>query len=260
MKKNLLFFCILLCTELFANLPKQKLEPFVVGTTSGYAPYVSLNEKGEYEGFDIDVANLLVKKLDRELVLKDLGSMPGLMIGLKQGKVDALIWAISITEERMKNMEMVYYQGEKVLEMPFIFWEKVPSYITSIEDFTKETQKMICVEVGTYQEDVLRKFPNLSLKFLDKITDVLLDVKYGKSWGAAVDFSLLPRIKASYPDIKVLTLPLPLTEQSLGNGICLSKSNKSLADQVQVAIKELIEEGKIRELERKWNLVEVKDE
>lgn len=87
MKKTYCFFCILVCTELFANLPRQKLDLFVVGTTGGYAPYVSLNEKGDYEDFDIDVANCLSKKLGRDLVLKDLGSMPGFMIALKQGKI-----------------------------------------------------------------------------------------------------------------------------------------------------------------------------
>ncbi|MES2198580.1 MAG: transporter substrate-binding domain-containing protein [Chlamydiota bacterium] len=256
MNKKLYIFCVVffLCTKIFANTSKET--PLIVGTTSGYAPYVSLNEKGEYEGFDIDVADLLAKKLNRKLVLKDLGSMPSLMIALKQGKVDALIWAISITEERMKNMEMVYYQGEKVLEMPFIFWKEAPSDITSMEDFKKDVKKMICVEAGTYQEDVTSKFQNISLKFLDKITDVILELKYGKSWGAAVDPSLLPRLKSQYSEIKVLNLPLPLNEQSLGYGICLSKNNQRLANEVKRAIRELTQEGKIKELEKKWNLLE----
>ena len=34
---------------------------FVVGTTTGYAPFVSLDEKGKYVGFDIDLARKLAK-------------------------------------------------------------------------------------------------------------------------------------------------------------------------------------------------------
>jgi polar amino acid transport system substrate-binding protein len=78
---------------------------FVVGTTSGYAPFVSLDAEGKYHGFDIDLAELLAIKLNKKLVIKDLGSMPSLMLGLKQKKIDALIWAVSITEDRMKNYE-----------------------------------------------------------------------------------------------------------------------------------------------------------
>src|SRR5271157_3699018 len=96
-----LFILSILSLKLFAG-------DLVVGTTSGYAPYVSLNEQGKYEGFDIDLAELLAKKLDKKLVLKDLGSMPSLMLALKQNKIDALIWAVSITKDRLKNYEMVY--------------------------------------------------------------------------------------------------------------------------------------------------------
>ena len=252
MKKNLCIFSVV-CFFSVGVLA----DTFVVGTTSGYAPYVSLNEKGEYEGFDIDIANLLAKKLGSKLVLKDLGSMPALMMALKQEKVDALIWAISITEERMKNVEMIYYPGERVLQMPFIFWKEIPSGINSMEDFKKGKKNAICVESGTYQEDVVVKFPNICVKFLEKITDVILELKYGKSLGAAVDPSLLPHLRSKYPEIKVLKLPLPLNEQSLGNGICLSKANQSLISEVKRAINELREENKIAELEKKWNLVEI---
>ena len=35
----------------------------IVGTTSAYAPFVSLDEQGKYVGFDIDIAEELAKKL-----------------------------------------------------------------------------------------------------------------------------------------------------------------------------------------------------
>ncbi len=73
-------------------------QDFIVGTTSAYAPFVSLNEQGDYIGFDIDIATELSQKLNRKLVIKDIGSLPSLMMALKQGKIDAIIWAISITE------------------------------------------------------------------------------------------------------------------------------------------------------------------
>lgn len=226
-------------------------DPIVVGTASGYAPFVSLNEKGQYEGFDIDLAELVAQKLNRKLVLKDLGSMPSLMLALKQNKVDMLIWAISITQDRMKNMEMVYYQGDQTTEMPFLFWKEIPAGIRSIADLPK---KGISVEAGTFQEGVLKKFPTLQLKTLDKVTDAVMELKFGKSVATTVDPSLVSRFQSQYPEIKVLNLPLPPEEQSLGNGICMSKNNPKLATQVRQAITELQAEGKITELEKKWKL------
>ncbi len=245
MKK--LFILCFLSLKLIAN-------DLVVGTTSGYAPYVSLDNQGKYEGFDIDLAELLAKKLDKKLVLKDLGSMPSLMLALKQQKIDALIWAVSITQDRLKNYELVYYQGDKTTETPFLFWNKIPEGITSIEDLSKDPKKAVCAEAGSFQEDILKKFPGITIKNVDKVTDAIMEIKFGKSLTTTIDQALLPRLQAQYPELKVLNLPLPAKDQSLGNGICINKKNQELTSQVRKAIDELRAEGKIAELEKKWKL------
>lgn len=235
---------VLLC---FGSLSAS--ETFTVGTTSGYAPYVSLDNQGQYEGFDIDLAKLVAEKLNKKLVIKDIGSMPGLMMGLKQKKVDAVIWAVSITEERQKQMEMIYYQGDQITSMPLIFWKKIPPNIQTPEDL-----KTICVEAGTYQEQVMKTYPNLTLKNVDKISDGILEIKYGKSLAVAVDNSLVAFLQEQNPEIKVLYFSLPESQQSLGNGICINKNNKELVAQVKKAVEELRNEGRIQELEKKWSM------
>ena len=49
-------------------------------------------------------------------------------------------------------------------------------------------------------------------------------------------------------------LPLPASEHSLGNGICINKQNAGLIDEIKRAVEELRVEGKIEELEQKWKL------
>ncbi len=239
---------LLLSVQLFAGL-----EPLVVGTTSGYAPYVSLDAKGNYEGFDIDFAKELAKKMDRELLIKDFGSMPSLLLALKQNKADVLIWAISITDERTKKMEMVYYQGEKVTAMPFLFWKAVPEGISSIEDLGKDSM-VVSVEAGSFQEAVLKKYPEVHLKQVEKITDALMEIRFGKSKAAMADPSLIAELKTQYPELKVVYLPLKPEDYSLGNGICINKTNPGLAAEVRKATEALIAEGKVAELEKKWKL------
>ncbi len=252
--KKCIYVCLILSLFIIQLFASDEKEPeLVIGTTSGYAPFVSLNDKGEYEGFDIDVAKELAIKLNSSCVLKDCGSMPGLMLALKQKKIDLIIWAVSITEERLKNIDMIYYQGAIVDKMPIIFWNKIPKDIKSFQDLNKDPSKIICVEAGSYQEQILKSY-KIPLKYLEKITDVILDLKYGKSFASGIDSSLLPRYQAKYPKLKVLYLDLPNNYQSLGNGICINKGNKELAKRVRKAVGELIEEGKIRELEKKWEL------
>jgi arginine transport system substrate-binding protein len=227
---------------------------WVVGTTSAYAPFVSLDEQGQYVGFDIDIAEELAKKLGRSLVIKDLGSMPALLLALKQNKIDTLIWAISITEERQKQMEMIYYQGEKVTSLPLLFWKQIPPHIASIESMANQPNGVISVEAGSFQENFLLSVPGLKLKQVDKVMDAVLELKYGKSLATLVDPSLVSTILEKFPEIKVLNIPLPPSAQALGNGICINKNNQALIAQVKQAIEELRSTGKIAELEKKWNL------
>lgn len=250
MKK--VFFTLLLSIQLFAGADQK---PLVVGTTSGYAPFVSLDEKGNYVGFDIDFAEQLAKKLDRKLVIKDCGSMPGLLLALEQGKVDLLIWAVSITEERAQKMEMVYYQGEKIDKMPFLFWNEVPSNIASIEDLGQISKGFVSVEGGSWQESVLKNYKMVKLKQVDKITDAVMEIRYGKSKSAMADPSLISELTERYPEIKVKYLPIKPEEYCLGNGIAIKKINKDLAEVVKKATKELIDSKTVAQLEKKWGLI-----
>ncbi len=253
-----LIFALLLSFGLVAQ--EAELPPLVVGTSSGYAPFVSLNDHGDYEGFDIDVATELAARLHRKLVLKDLGSMPSLMLALKQGKIDLLIWAVSITAERAKHIDFVYYQGEKLTKMPFVFWKEVPQNIETIDDLSKiastSTGKYICVEAGTSQEEILKNYPSVNLKYVDKITDALMEIKYGKSCGTTLDPSLIPALTAKYPELKVLEIDLPEDQQVQGVGICVSPVNKELFGKVQSTIAEMQQDGTILKLEKKWNLAQ----
>lgn len=227
----------------------------VVGTTSAYAPFVSLNEHGQYVGFDIDIANELGKKLAYNVVIKDLGSMPALLLALKQNKIDVIIWAISITAERQKQMEMIYYQGEKVTSLPMLFWKKIPENLHSLNDMVKNPKAVIAVEAGSFQDSFLRSISGLNLKQVDKVMDAILEIKYGKSMATIIDPSLLAITVQQFPELKIMHIPLPPTEQSLGNGICLNKKNSSLIIAIRQALSELRQEGKISELEKKWDLI-----
>lgn len=247
------FLYPLLCLLIMAN-PLCATD-LIVGTTSAYAPFVSLDEQGKYVGFDIDIAEALAEKLGRTLVIEDLGSMPSLIVALKQNKIDLLIWAVSITEERQQQMEMVYYQGEMTASLPLLFWKQLPNGIATIEDLANQPGKAISVEAGSSQEAFLLTVPGLNLKQVDKVLDALLELKYGKSVATMVDPSLLPTILDKFPQVKVLDVPLPPSSQAHGNGICLNKNSELLIKQVAQAVQQLRNDGTIAALEIKWNLV-----
>lgn len=246
----------LFCVFIFLFGTPVWCQNLCVGTTSAYAPYVSLTNEGEYVGFDIDIAKELCKRLGRELVIKDMGSMPALFLALKLGKVDACIWAISITKERQKQMKMIYYQGEKVTSLPLLFWNKVPANVANIEDLAKDPKHVVCVEAGSFQDSVAARVENLNVKHVDKVMDAILEIKYGKSTATLIDPSLVSGFKAQFPEICEIQTPLQTDEQSFGNGICLNYKNTDLILACEKAVESMQSDGTISALEMKWNLGE----
>ena len=74
----------------------------VMGTESGFAPYeTKLGDK--VVGSDIALAAAIAKKLDKELVVKDM-DFDGLIAAVQQGQIDMIAAGFSKTEERAKQV------------------------------------------------------------------------------------------------------------------------------------------------------------
>lgn len=224
---------------------------FVVGTSAQYAPWMSVNEQGEYEGFDNDVAKAVADKMGKKLVLKDLGSMTALFIALQEGSIDAIIWGISITKERLEKVSMIRYSGKEITSYPLLFWGGVPQNIKTIQDLKDMT---VSVESGSCQDGALSCYDFINKKYLEKIDDGLLDIQYKKSDALLVEQVIAQKFISKYPALGVFDLPLQDEHKVFGVGICIKKDKKELTDSVQKAIKELQKEGAIATFEKKWGL------
>ncbi|MCA9770421.1 transporter substrate-binding domain-containing protein [Candidatus Dependentiae bacterium] len=224
---------------------------FIVGTAAGYAPFVSVNELGEYEGFDIDVINEVSKQMDKKLMLKDLGSMTPLFIALEQGTIDAAIWGLSITKDRLKKVTMVKYQGDTISSYPMIFWKKIPKGVVSITDMRDMT---VCVEPHSSQDAVLQKYNFINTKPTEKVDDALLNIQYNKADAAFVEPAIANKFKKKYPEVQTLDVQLSEEDQVYGIGIAIRKDNNIIIDSVKKAIQQLDAQGVIHMLEQKWSI------
>lgn len=225
---------------------------FIVGTAGGYAPFVSINQEGEHEGFDIDIAQAVAKNMNSELIIKDLGSMSSLFIALEQGKIDAIIWALSITQERLNKVTMIRYQGDNTTSYPILFWQEIPNNATTIDQLKDLT---ICTEIGSAQEAALSKYDSIKKLSINHVDDGLLNIQYKKADGVIVEPAIAKKFQQKYPAIKIMQLPLALENQVQGVGIAIKKENLKLTQALKQAITQLEENGIISQLEQKWNIV-----
>lgn len=231
----------------------KKTNQIVIGIASGYAPFVSVNQAGDYEGFDIDFAKLLAKELNQELVFRDLGSMTSLFTALNQGQIDLVAWGMSITQERLKNMAMVHYYGQDAVSYPLIFWQEIPAGVAKLDDLANFT---VCFEPNSSQQAVLDQYDLIHKLPVEKIDDALLNIQYGKAIAALVEPVIAQKFMAKYPQIKILNVPLTLDLQEHGIGLVIRPDRLDLIRQVQKAVQVLKTSTQIDDLAQKWGLVQ----
>ena len=97
----------------------------MIGLQSGYPPFEFMDTTGKLVGFDVEMAEIIAKKLQKTLVIKDM-EFEGVILSLKQGKIDLIMSGMNITPSRLKEISMVPYHGEDATSLSLIFWNEIP--------------------------------------------------------------------------------------------------------------------------------------
>ena len=246
---SLSILVILSACNLFVS--DSKKEDVLVLGTNVFPPYEVINDDGEWEGFDIDVANIIAKKLGKKLVIKDM-SFDSLIVSLKQDKIDMVIAGMSITPTRKQEVTMVHYHGKALTSFPLAFWKKIPDGVTCLQDLKTLQNKTVCVQAGQIQADFIDQFDFVDVKKMDEIADLIMDIKYGKSIACLLEPFVVNSIKKQHSEIQVLDVLLAQKDQSFGHGIGIKKENLKLKQQVKNIVAELKQDGTLKALSIKW--------
>jgi arginine transport system substrate-binding protein len=242
--------------------PRTPEDPNIlkIGMMSGWAPFMTVNKKGEFEGFDVDVALELAKRLGKKSMISDLGALSSLFVALDRRKIDIILSGLDITQERLKKINMTSYLGNNTQEYVLLFYKNIPENISCLEDLRNYPNAEIVVEPGVSTEKYLASFNYINKKSLASLVDRVLDLQYGKSLAMLVEPQIAKQLMAKNSELKSLLVPLPPEFQIYGMGIATNKQNRELADQVEAAISAMKNDGTLKKLEQKWQLDEQNNE
>ncbi|MGX6962553.1 amino acid ABC transporter substrate-binding protein/permease [Vagococcus xieshaowenii] len=188
-KKILTFYSILITfAAIIVGYPSQtQAKTYDIGTDITFAPFEFQNDKGEYEGIDIDLLNTIAKSKGFDVELKPLGFDSSIQ-AVQSKQIDAMIAGMSITDERKKSFDFSDPYFDSGIQMAV---KKGNDKIKGLEDLKGKTvATKVGTESATYVEENQKKY-GYKVKNFDDATGLYQALKNGEADAIYDDYPVL---------------------------------------------------------------------
>ena len=156
-----------------ATVAKEKV--LRIGTEGAYAPFNYTNADGTLGGFDVDMANAICDDMQVtcEITAQD---WDGIIPGLKAGKYDAIVAAMSVTPEREQQVAFT----DPYFSNALVFLAKKDSSFdpSNSDDINAHS---IAAQRSTISSQWLENaYPKANMKLYDTLSNAFLDLGSGR--------------------------------------------------------------------------------
>jgi len=207
-----------------------------------YPPFNFLDDKDEFQGFDVDISNEIAKRLGAEANFIAT-KWDGLIGGLKADKFDIIIGQMTVTEERKKSVD---FTDPYVITGSVLVTREDTNDITKLEDIKG---KKVGVGGGTTFEEVARSVEGADVKLYKAVSDYIQDLTNER-----LDVIINDQLLISY-NIKENNLPIKIASDIVNKdeiGMAVNKGNEDFIEKVNGALSEMKEDGTYNEIYKKW--------
>ncbi|MGN8114564.1 ABC transporter substrate-binding protein [Labrys sp. 22185] len=221
-----------------------------------YPPMEFVNQKsGVQDGFDVDLANAIGKKLGLEVIFIN-SAFAELQSGLQTGRGDVIISGMSDNPKRQEVMDFVDY----ITSGPIFFTTKANAdkYKTSTDLCG---QKIAGSRTGTFPDNVKawsesncvgKGKPAVQFDGTADSNAARLGMRQGRYDAVVQGVETIAYQMSVEPDTYVMVGEPILTNDVFGMGF--KKSNTALRDAVAQTLDSLIKDGTYADLLKKWGL------
>jgi len=226
---------------------KHEGDTYLVATDATLPPMSFMSVGNDMIGFEPDLIRAIADKAKINIHLVNV-EWAGLFGGLITKKFDMVISSVTVLEERKQRMDFSIPYLKSGLALVVRRDEKT---ITSFED-AKNKNALIGAQTGTTSSYFLEKEPSIKTKeyqmYGHAITDLIngkIDAVLGESSG-----TLFLKNKPQFQKVKMIGEIL----SDEFYAVVLRKNENKLMTQVNSALKELIADGTVARLHKKWDL------
>jgi len=222
----------------------------VVGTSATNAPWESINEKGEYVGYDMDLINEIAARMGVEVEISDM-SFDALVAAVQTGKVNVAIASMGAKEERklkvdftqMYHQQMNVYLTKKDSDISIANMEDIVTYKVGVQSGTLPDQYVTSlVDAGKMKENQVSRY--------ESPETMILDLEAGRIDLVAGDKNQAKEYEKKY----AVQIIFECSFYGTGENIAVPKNQPELLDKIDSIIDDLRSEGFLDELATKWEV------
>lgn len=202
-------------------------------------------ESRKVEGFDIDIAKALTKRIlgkEGHADFVEVTSKTRIPL-LKNANIDAIIATMTITDERKKQVDFsdVYFDAGQSLLV------KKDSPIKSINDLNQKTT-VLAVKGSTSAINIRKHAPDAKILELENYSEAFTALKSGQGDTMTTDNSIL--LGMAYENPEYTLVGGTFTNEPYG--IAINKRQDNFLHSVNNALEEIISDGTYDKIYQKW--------
>jgi polar amino acid transport system substrate-binding protein len=223
--------------------PASAQQNLAVGAYPSNPPWEFKNDKGEFEGFEVDVIKEVAKRVGSPVEFADMG-FQALFAATSSSRIDVAISSITITPERLKSQSFTqpYYDADLGMAA------KKASAINSLADLKGKTVGVLSTSTGDkWSKENQAKYGFAAVKGYNAQTEMLLDLGNGRVDAVVTDVPGLEFAFVKTPDQAVKDR-IKTGEQY---GLMMRK-NHPMLEKVNDAITAMKKDGALGAIHKKW--------
>src|ERR1700754_584996 len=151
-------------------------DTMVVGAYPANPPWEYKTDSGEFEGFEVDLAKEIGKRIGADVEFQDLG-FQALFAATSSGRIDFAISSISVNNDRLQNQSFTqpYYDSDGTI------FGTPTSAIHSLDDLKGKTVGVLSGSTGeSWAKANSDKLGLADIKSYNAQQDLLLEVQNGR--------------------------------------------------------------------------------
>ncbi|MGE0084527.1 MAG: transporter substrate-binding domain-containing protein [Desulfococcaceae bacterium] len=231
-------------STLEAILKKGELR---VGFEAGYMPFEMTDKKGNFVGFDIDIAHEMAKAMGVKFVPVNT-AWDGIIPSLITGKFDIIMSGMTVTQER--NLKINFADPYIIVGQTILLNKKHEGKVLSYKDLN-DPQFTVVSKLGTTGEQATKRhIPKCTYKSFETETEAVLEVINNKADAYVYDQPNCVVVMAEQGKDKLIFLDKPFTYEPLAWAV--QKGDPDFLNWLNNFLKQIQNDGRYDRIYDKW--------